>query len=294
MSTRGAALFAAVAVVWGLPYFFIKVAVDDGVPPAFVAWIRVVIAVVVLAPLAWRAGALRGLRPHTRAIVVYALFEVVVPFPLISFGEQRIASSLAAILIAALPLVIALIALRVDPEERPTPRRLAGLVVGLAGVVLLVGVDVAGSADELVGALAVLVATVGYAIGPMVVKRHLGHLPPLGPVTASFAASALMLLPFALLDLPGGDVTDEAVASLVALGLLCTALAFVLFFALIAEVGPSRASVITYLNPAVAVLLGVLVLDEALTAAAAGGLALILAGSWVATGGVRRPRPVQA
>ena len=285
MSRRSTAIFAAVSVVWGLPYLFIKVAVDDGVPPAVVAWARVALAALVLLPFAHRRGALRGLRPHAKWVGVYALFEVVVPFPLIAFGEERISSSLTAILIASLPLVVALVALRVDAEERASGTRLVGLLVGLGGVVLLMGVDVAGSSSELVGACAVLAATVGYAIGPMVIKRKLGGVDPIGAVTASFAVAAVALSPALVLTPPEATPSGEALASLAVLGVVCSALAFVLFFTLIADIGPGRASVITYLNPAVAVLLGVVVLGESLTAGAVAGLLLILAGSYLSAGG---------
>ena len=152
MSARAWALFAAMSLVWGIPYLFIKVAVDGGMPPAFIAWVRCVLAAAILLALAHRAGLLASLRGHWRWLLAYALAEIVVPFPLIAAGEQHVTSSLAAILIAAVPLFIALLAIRFDPEERATGRRLVGLVVGLAGVVVLMGIDVAGETDELLGA----------------------------------------------------------------------------------------------------------------------------------------------
>jgi drug/metabolite transporter (DMT)-like permease len=277
--------FAAVSVVWGMPYLFIKVAVEDGVSPVFLSFARVALASLLLVPLAWRSGALRGLRARLAPLAAFALLEVVLPFPLIAFGEQHVSSSLAAIIIAALPLTIAVLAIRFDHEERVGGSRLAGLFVGLAGVVVLFGIDVSGSTAELVGALCILLATVGYAGGPLVVKRFLATFSPLGAVAIAMVLSALMLAPAALLSAPDGMPTDDAVASLLVLGLVCTALAFVLYFTLIAEVGPSRASVITYINPVVAVALGVTLLGESVTASAVAGLLLILAGSWLSTGG---------
>ena len=285
MTRKGWLTFAAVSVVWGLPYLFIKVAVEDGVSPAFLSFVRVAMAAVLLLPLAWRTGALRGLGAQRGPLVAFALLEIVVPFPLIAFGEQHVTSSFAAILISALPLTIAALALRFDAEERVGGLRLVGLLVGLAGVVVLLGLDVAGDADELVGALAILLATVGYAGGPLVVKRHLADRPPLGPVAVAMGLSVVALAPAAALSAPAAVPSADAIASLVALGLVCMALAFLLYFALIAEAGPSRAAVITYVNPVVAVALGVAVLGEPVTATAVAGLLLILAGSWLSTGG---------
>ena len=284
MTRRGWLTFAAVSVVWGMPYLFIKVAVDE-VSPVFLSFVRVAMAAALLLPIAWRAGALRGLRGRWPALAAFALLEIVIPFPLIAFGEQHVSSSFAAILISALPLTIAVLAVRFDEEERVRGSRLTGLFVGLAGVVVLFGVDVAGSTDEVVGALAILLATVGYAGGPLVVKRHLASSHPLGPVAVALGLAAVALAPAAALSAPAELPSGDALASLVVLGVVCTALAFVLYFTLIAEVGPSRASVITYVNPVVAVALGVAVLGEPVTAGAVAGLLLILAGSWLSTGG---------
>jgi len=283
MSARGWALFAAVSVIWGMPYLFIKIAVDDGLTPGFVAWSRVALAAVVLLPLALRTGALRGL--PLGWLVAFATFEIAIPFPLIGFGEQRISSSLAAILIAALPLVVAFMALRFDHAERPTPTRLMGMLIGLGGVAALVGIDIGGRGDELIGAGAVLIATVGYAAGPLIVKRQLSGADPLGPVTAAMVIASIMLLPFGIGDFPRSAPPTEALVAVIVLGLVCSAVAFILFFRLIAEVGPSRATVITYVNPIVALALGVAVLGESVTAGAIAGLLLILAGSWLATDG---------
>jgi drug/metabolite transporter (DMT)-like permease len=285
VSVRAWLLFAAVSVVWGVPYFFIKVAVDEDIPPAFVAWSRVVLAALLLLPLALQRDALRDLRGRGRAIAAYAACEIAVPFTLISFGEQYVASSLAAILISSMPLMMALLSLRLAPADRPTGLRLVGLFTGLAGVVALLGIDVAGTSEELAGAALILVATVGYATAPFIVGRALADLDPLGPVTASLALSAVVLLPAALIAPPDGSPSFDAVGSLIVLGVVCTALGLLLFFQLVRVAGPNRAGVITYVNPLVAVVLGVLVLDESLGAASVAGLLLILGGSWLATGG---------
>src|SRR4051794_1694453 len=175
MSARAWSGFAALSLVWGVPYLFIKIAVDGGVSPAFVAWVRVTLAAAILLALAWRAGVLAPVRGHGRWLALYAVFEIVVPFPLIAVGEQHITSSLAAILVAAVPLFIALLAIRLDPEERASGMRLVGLLVGLGGVVVLMGIDVAGRSDELLGAGAIIIATLGYACGPFVIKRKLSE-----------------------------------------------------------------------------------------------------------------------
>jgi drug/metabolite transporter (DMT)-like permease len=285
MSARAWTAFAAVSTLWGMPYLFIKVAVDDGVPPAFLAFVRVALGAAVLLALAWKAGTLAPLRGRGRWLAVYAVFEIAVPFPLIATGEQHVASSLAAIIIAAVPLIIALLALRFDPAERATGSRLAGLLVGLAGVVALVGIDVAGRSEELLGAGAILLAAVGYAAGPMVFKRHLADLDPRAAMGASLAIAAVVLAPLAAAAPPSEAPSVSALIALVVLGLFCTAAAFVFFGALIAEVGPGRALVITYVAPVVAVALGVTVLGERPGAGAVAGLLLILAGSWLSTDG---------
>jgi len=297
MSARAWAGFAAMSLVWGIPYLFIKVAVDGGLSPAFIAWVRVTLAAAILLTLAWRAGLLGSLRGHGRWLLAYALAEIVIPFPLIAAGEQHVSSGLAAILIAAAPLFVALLAIRFDSEEKATGRRLVGLVIGLAGVAVLMGVDVAGETDELLGALAILVAAFGYAVGPMTLKAKLRQLDPRATMGASLLISAIVLTPFAALTPPSETPDADVIVSLVVLGIVCTALALVVFSFLIVEVGPGRALVITYINPIVAVVLGVVILGESLGPGAIAGLLLILAGSWLSTYGRLPPglrRPVVA
>jgi drug/metabolite transporter (DMT)-like permease len=290
MSRRAWLAFAAMSLIWGVPYLFIKIAVRGGVTPAVLAWGRVTLAAVVLLALAWRAGTLSAVRGRWRWLVVYAVAEVSIPFPLIAAGEEHVASSLTAIIIASVPLIAALLALRFDATERPTPLRAAGLVIGFGGVIALVGIDVAGRADELLGTGAILLAAIGYAIGPMVIKHRMGGLDPRAMIGVSLAIASLVLAPFALADLPRRVPSAGALLSVAVLGLLCTALAFVIFAILIREAGTSRATVITYTNPVVAVALGVTLLGEQPGAGAVAGLLLILAGSWLSTGG-RLPPP---
>jgi drug/metabolite transporter (DMT)-like permease len=257
----------------------------DEMSPSLVAWSRLSIAAAVLLPVAWKLGALRGLGARWQMLAFFAAVEMAIPWPLIGFGEVRISSSLTAILIAAVPLVVALIALRFDHSERPTRTRLVGMLVGFAGVASLVGIDIGGRAAELAGAGAILLAAVCYAIGPMIVKRRLSDVDPLGPVAASLGIAALLVTPFAAADLPETTPSADALVSVAVLGLVCSALAFLLFFRLIAEVGPGRATIITYINPVVALALGVAILGESVTAGAVVGLLLILAGSWLSTDG---------
>jgi drug/metabolite transporter (DMT)-like permease len=300
MSSRAWAAFAAMSLIWGLPYLFIKVAVDEGVSPSFLSFARVVMAAAVLLTLAWRAGVLRSVRGAWRWVAVYALVEVALPFPLIAAGEQRVSSSLAAILIACVPLIVALLAIRFDAAERATGIRLVGLLVGLGGVIALVGIDVAGKTDELVGTGLIVLAAAGYAVGPMVMKRKMTHLDARAMMGGSLGIAALLLAVPAAVSLPAQMPSAKAWGSIVVLGLVCTALAFVVFSVLIREVGPGRALVFTYVNPVVAVALGVAILGERPGPGAVAGLLLILAGSWLSTDGRlppglrRRPNTVVA
>ena len=282
MSPRGWILFASMSVIWGVPYLFIKIAVDE-LSAGFVAWSRVAMAAAILLPIAWRTGALRGL--SVRWLVAFAFVEITIPFPLIAFGEEHLSSSLTAILIAAVPLMVAFLALRFDHSERPTRTRLVGMLVGLSGVTVLVGVDVVGSTAELLGAGAILVATMGYAAGPMIVKNRFATADPIGPIAGALGIATLLLLPAGLAGRPTEAPSGDVIIAMLVLGFVCTAIAFLIFFRLITEVGPGRATVITYINPVVALGLGVAILGESVTAGAVVGLLLILAGSWLSTDG---------
>jgi drug/metabolite transporter (DMT)-like permease len=250
----------------------------------------VVLAAVILLALAGRAGVLPTVRGHWRWLAIYGVIEIAIPFPLIAAGEQHVSSSLAAILIAAVPLFVALLAIRFDHAERATGSRLAGLLIGLTGVVVLMGIDVAGKRDEMLGAAAILVAALGYAAAPMVLKRKFGHLDSRAAMGTSLAIAAIALTPFAALAPPEAMPDADVLASLAVLGIACTALALVVLTALIVEIGPGRALVITYINPVIAVALGVVILDEHLGPGSVIGLLLILAGSWLSTDGRLPPR----
>jgi drug/metabolite transporter (DMT)-like permease len=285
MTRRAWLLFATVSLLWGVPYLFIKVAVAE-VPPVTVVFVRVALAAALLAPVAARRGALRGLRGRLLPLVVLSLTEITVPFLLISMGEQRITSSLAGLLIAAMPLFVALLALRFDAAERASGSRLLGLLLGIGGVAVLLGVDLGGDLRQVAGGAMVLLATLCYATSTLLVKRFFSDVPMLGVVTVATAIASLLLAPFALALTPTRLPSPNVVLALMALGVLCTAAGLLSYFALIVEAGPSRAAVITYMNPAVAVALGVAILGEPLTGGIVVGFLLILVGSWLST---RRP-----
>jgi drug/metabolite transporter (DMT)-like permease len=287
MTPRAWVLFALSSVIWGVPYLFIKIAVDAGVPPAFVAWARVALGAALLLPIALHRGALRGLAGRGGAIAAYTATEIAIPFVLIAVGERYVSSSLAAILVATMPLLLALLSVRISPADRPTSRRVFGLVIGLGGVVALLGIDVGGRPHELLGAALVLVATLCYATAPLIVSRYLADLDPLGPVAVSLVLATIALLPGALLGWPSALPSPAALIAIAVLGVVCTVLGLVVFFQLIAAAGASRASVITYVNPVVAVVVGVLALHEHVGTMSLAGLFLILGGSWLAAAGKR-------
>jgi drug/metabolite transporter (DMT)-like permease len=275
-------LFVAISLIWGLPYLLIKVAVSE-LEPAVVVCLRAGIAVLVLLPVALARGALGPIRSRWRAVLLLATVEIVGPFLLITYGEQHVTSSLAGILIAADPLFVALLALRFDASERATRRSLIGLCIGLVGVATLLGFSPGGDALGLLGGAMVLLAALSYAGGALVIKRAFSDIPPLGSVTASLGVATLVLVPVAATRWPDTLPSATVIASLFALSVICTAVAFLTYFSLIAEVGATRGSLITYVNPAVAVVLGVLILGEPVTLATLAGFALILVGCWLST-----------
>jgi drug/metabolite transporter (DMT)-like permease len=285
MNRRAWLLMALLAGLWGASYLFIKVALDDGVPPIFIVWARIALGALVLVPIAARAGALCGMRGLAGPILFMAVVQVVVPFVLITYGERRIASSLTGILVSSAPIFTALIAARYDHDERPHGIATAGVVMGIVGVVLLFGVDLSGDAAAIAGGLMVLLASVGYAIGSLYLKHRLQGPAPVGIAASTMVAGTLVLLPVVLFALPQHAPGLQAVGSLLALGAGGTGIAFFIYFTLISEIGPGRASLVAYIAPGFAVLYGVSLLSEPLTLGAVLGLVLILAGSWIAAEG---------
>jgi drug/metabolite transporter (DMT)-like permease len=276
---------AITAALWGASYMFIKVDLDGGFSEGFIISARTALGAVVLVPLGLRAGALPLLLARKGWTVALALAQVIVPFGLITFGENHVPSSLAGILVASAPLFVALLAPRLDPEERSQGWGLVGVVLGMAGVVLLFGVDLSGDTDTLVGGLMILGAGLSYAFAVLIVKRGFTGVPPVGVAASTMVLSALAWLPVALLSLPTRAPHLDAVASLIVLGAGGTGIAFLFFYKSIADVGPARASIVAYVAPAFAVVYGVTLLDESFGVGTVAGLVLILAGSWLAAQG---------
>jgi drug/metabolite transporter (DMT)-like permease len=271
-------------ITWGLPYFFIKIAVRE-ISPFDVAWGRITLAALILLPIAWRRGALRALAPHKPAVLAFSLVEFTIPFCLISMGERWIPSSVTAILIATVPLIIALISRFFGVHERLGGVRLIGLLVGLAGVVALVGLGTLSGTRAWLGVGCVVISTICYAIGALTIQRYLHAVDSIGPIAGSLAISSLLLLVPAMLSVPHRLPSALALSSVAILGLVCTALSMLMMFYLVKNAGASRASIITYINPAVATLLGMALLDERLGVWGLTGFGLILLGSWLATRG---------
>jgi drug/metabolite transporter (DMT)-like permease len=287
MTRRGVLLFAAMCVIWGIPYLMIRVAVRE-LAPVTLVFLRTAIASLLLLPFAAVRGELRPLISHWRPLVAYTAIEVAIPWVLLNKAETRLSSSLTGLLIAAVPLVGALLVTFTGERERQGRRRWLGLLVGFGGVAALVGLDV-GEVHGIALAEMACVA-VCYAVGPVIFARYLSDVPPLGVVAASLVLTAVVYAPLAAFRWPDRMPSAHVVESVLGLALVCTALAFLLFFALIREVGPVRATVITYVNPAVAAVAGIALLDERLTVGMVVGFVLVLVGSFVATG--RGPEPV--
>jgi drug/metabolite transporter (DMT)-like permease len=280
VSRRGWLMFAAMSVIWGIPYLLIKVAVG-GVPVPVLVLARVGIGAALLLPIAIRRRQLAALLPRWRWLALFAVVEIIVPWLLLSEAEIRLSSSMSGLLVASVPILVAVLARLTGGTDRLSRVRWAGLLVGLAGVGLLVG---PGTPAGDTGSVAeVLLVALCYATGPLIASRKLADLPPLAMTAACLAFAAVVYSPLAALTWPSTLPSGQVLAALAGLAVLCTAVAFVIFFALISEVGPARASVITYINPAIAVTGGVWLLGEHLTVAMVGAFALILGGSVLAT-----------
>jgi drug/metabolite transporter (DMT)-like permease len=280
MDRRSWILLGFLASLWGASYLFIKIGLHD-FSPAMVVFLRTLLAAVVLAPLALRRGAFRGLRPLLWPIVLLGAIQIAAPFLLISWGEEEISSSLAGILVATAPILTALLAIFIARDERPSAFGGLGIGVGIVGVALLLGVDVGGAA-ALVGGLAVVLASLGYALGGFYLKARFKDAQPIGMAAATMLASAVLVLPLALASLPAEAPGLGSIAAMAALGAGGTGVAFVVYYTLIASVGPVKSSIVAYVAPVFAVFYGVVFLDEAFTLGTLVGMALILGGSWIA------------
>jgi len=286
VSRRGWMLFTTMSVIWGVPYLLIKVA-DSGVSVPVLVFARVGVGAALLLPIAVRRRQLRELRPYWRWLAVFAFVEIIAPWFFLSDAERHLSSSLSGLLIASVPIIGAVLVRLTGGTDRLTPVRWAGLLLGLGGVALLIGPSANGG--DWWSVTEALLTAVGYAIGPLIANRKLSDAPDLGVIAVCLTAAAVVYAPAAALTWPAAMPSARVLAALAGLAVVCTAAAFLLFFRLIAEVGPARATVITYVNPAVAVALGVSVLGEPLTPEIVAAFALILVGSVLATrSGLRR------
>jgi len=281
-------MLVANAAVWGSSYMFIKVALDDFSEGAIVC-LRTALGAALLLAFAARRGVLGHIRPRVRWVLVIAFVQVVVPFLLITYGENHISSSLTAILISVVPIYTALLALRFDAAERSHGWALVGVVIGIVGVVMLFGLDLSGSRAELAGGAMMLGAALCYAISWLLVKHKMAGAAPEAMAGATMLVAAVVTLPLLVASPPAATPSLSAVGSMIALGAGGTGIAFILFYTLIADVGPARAAIVSYVAPAFSIAYGVVLLGESLTLAAAAGLLLILAGSWLGAQG-RLPR----
>lgn len=284
MPRRDWIMLLILAAIWGSSYMFIELGLDDLSAP-MVVFARISLGALVLVPYAHARGALRGLREFAAILVLIAAIQVVAPFLLIALGQTEISSALAGILVACAPIFTALLAIFFDAEERSEGVRGVGILVGIGGVVLLLGVDLGGSGSALLGGLAVVLASLGYAIGGLVIKRRLQGVPPIGIAAAVLGIGTVLSIPIALAAAPDEAPGIGALAAVFALGALGTGVAFAIFYGLISRVGPARAFVVTYLAPGFAVVYGAVLLDERVGVATVGGLLLILGGSWLAAEG---------
>jgi drug/metabolite transporter (DMT)-like permease len=294
MTRRGLFLFIAMCVIWGIPYLFIRIAVGaHGVSPATLVFLRTGVAALILMPIVLARGGLRGIGKQWVPLLVFTAVEIAIPWFLLSSAEQRISSSLTGLLLSAVPLVGTLIAPLFGNREWIGATGVGGLLLGLVGVAAIVGFDLKSSDPTALAEMAGV--AVSYAIGPAILSRYLSRVPSVSVIGISLTVCALGYLPVAIVQRPASIPGLDVLASVGVLAVVCTALAFLLFFALIAEVGPVRATVITYVNPAVAALLGMTVLHESFTAGMGIGFVLVLVGSTLAT---RRrapaPQPARA
>ena len=286
MSRRDLGLLVALSAIWGSSFLFIKVGVEE-LEPAVVVCGRLLVGALVLLPVALARGGLSGLRAMLVPIAVLGALNNALPYWLLSFAETRIDSGLAAVIQAAAPIFTVLLAIRIDPSQRVTGLRLAGVGLGFVGVALLVGLQEGG---ELLGAVAVVGTALCYAVSVLYAGRAIRSFSPLDVSIGQLSVGALLTLPAALVQWPAETPSAKVVGAVLVLGVLGTGVAYLLYFALIVRAGASRAILVTYLVPAFALVYGWLILGEAVTASALAGLALILGGTALATGGRLRRR----
>jgi drug/metabolite transporter (DMT)-like permease len=280
VTRRGLVLFALMSVIWGIPYLFIRVAVAE-ISPAMLVLARTALAAAILLPIAIVRVDLRPVLARWRWLVAFAVVEIAIPWIALGSAEQHLSSSLTGLLIAGVPLVGTVFALATGGADRVRPVGLLGLLIGLVGVAAIVGSDY--STTDPIALLEIAIVVVGYAVGPAILSRRLDGLPSVGVMALSLALCAIIYVPIAGAQLQSSIPSPNVLASVAILAVVCTAAALLVFAALIDEIGPVRATIITYINPAVAAVLGVLVLHETFTLPMGIGLALVILGSALAT-----------
>lgn len=286
MTRKSWSLFIAVGILWGIPYLLIRVAVRD-FSPAMVVFSRVLIGALILVPLAFRQKSFGAALRNAKYIFLYAAVEIMGPWFLITKAEVKISSGLAGLLVATVPIWATIYASITGDKTVWHRRRLMGLIVGFVGLVAVVGIESLSGKNSLWAIFSILVAAVGYALAPNMIMKKLPNVSGLAINALAMTMTAVVYAPFAILQWPTGRISTNSLLSVIALGIFPTAMAFVVFFAVLKEMGPARASLVTYLNTAFAVLLGVLILSEPLTLGIILGLPLVLAGSYLAS---RKPR----
>ena len=280
MSRRALLLFAAMCVIWGIPYLFIRISVSE-LPPVVLVFARTAVGAMILIPIALARDELRGLFARWLPLVAFAALEIGLPWLMVSTAEQRISSSLAGLLVAAVPLVGMVVAPLFGNRERIGATNLTGLLIGVVGVAAIVGLDF--RADDAFALIQMALVVIGYAVAPAILSRFLRGLPSVGVIAAALGLNAIAYLPVAVIQWPHAIPSMAVIGSVAILTLVCTVLGFLLFFALVGEIGPVRATVITYINPAVAAVLGIIALHEKFTIGMAIGFALVLIGSTLST-----------
>jgi drug/metabolite transporter (DMT)-like permease len=290
VTRRGLILFLILAIAWGIPYVLIKIA-DTELSPVMIVLSRSVIAAIILIPIAAARGELRSVFRHWRPLLAYSLLEIILPWFFLTTAEQRLPSSTAGLLLAAVPLVSVGAAIALRRAEQFAALNWVGILIGMVGVATLVGFDVAGS--DLIAVAQLAVTVVGYAIAPVIVAKWLSDVPGVGLAGVSLGITVVVYAPAVAIThaWPTAAPSVPVVLSILLLALVCSAVAFVVFFALIGEIGPARATSITYVNPAVAIIAGAALLGERVTAWTVVGFVLVIAGSWLVTRRVVRTPP---
>jgi len=285
VSRKAFGLFLIIGVVWGTPYFFIEIALEH-FDTTSVVFARVFLGALILMPIVIYRGMVKATLKAWPAVVAFASFEMVGPWFLIPEAQKDISSSLASLLITTVPFIAAFAVGLLGDRSAWHPLTVLGLFIGLAGVISLVGIDAFSGATPLAPIFMMLAAAVGYAIAPIIANRMPHKVPTLGVIAVSLTIVSVVYAPLAAFSLPR-DISEgpswQSWGALLVLGVICSALAFVIFFALIREIGPARASLITYVNLAVAAVLGVVFLAEPITTGILVGFPLVVVGSYLAS-----------